>query len=164
MSRWSIETGVMKVLWKTPCLALWGSFVSKPYHTHVSRPDKSTPSEQSAFVFLWGMGFWIFSNCTAAIARIRPHLCKFPWDLYVLCLSSLKHINTHTNTHKPCDHLNLNHNTQSQHTCTPAKPFNTHARPQGPQIQLTRNVSYICGNGGTVSLSAVLTLDKHTRN
>lgn len=78
--------------------------------------------------------------------------------MYRLYISIYSFLHTHTDTGDP---LNLNHNAQSQNTCTAANPtFN--AQPQGPQTQLARNVSYIYDNGGTVSLSDVLTLDKHT--
>ena len=82
--------------------------------------------------------------------------------------------NTHTHTHshtqsytqQPNDPstLIIMHNPNTHAHSSPANPpFNAHTQPQGPQTQLARNVSYIRGNGGTVSLSAVLALDKHTK-
>lgn len=60
---------------------------------------------------------------------------------------------------------NFNHTTPSLHTLTHAvnPPFNAHRGPQGPQTQLARDVNYICGNGGTVSLSAMQVLEKHSK-
>lgn len=113
-------------------------------------------------MFLWESKY-NFSEFpqTRESPTIRP---QFSWDHYAFNLSSATHTQTHTQQPNDLSTLIILHNPNTHTNPSPTNPpCNAHTQPQGPQTQLARNVSYICGNGGTVSLSAMWALDKHTK-